>query len=107
MGSPYTLIGIEKNFLSLIFTHVIHICIRLIHNCELGHNVIVPIHSRLQYSQHYGGFLERIANRSYPTHCHTFYLEMWNFFRTFIGWEGGKRLTVTTQFNFLRDCITP
>jgi len=65
----------------------------------------VPKHLVLQYSQRYGGFLERIANDCSVTHCHTFYLEMWNFFRTFIGWEGGKRLTRETQFDFLRDCI--
>ena len=32
-------------------------------------------------------------------------LEMWIFFRTFIGWVGGVRWTGTTQFAFLRDCI--
>ena len=105
--SHYTFVCIEKNLHSLIFTHVIHICIRLIHNCELGHYVIVPKHSALQYSQRIGGFLERIANRSHRTHCHTFYLEMWIFCCTFRVRRAGYALSRETQFDFLRDCITP
>ena len=62
-------------------------------------------HSGLQSSQRIGGFLDDIANRSNRTNCHRFYLEMWIFFRTFIGWVGGVRWTGTTQFAFLRDCI--
>lgn len=99
---------IKKFSIAYFYTRYSHLYTTYPHSYPhlwIGHNVIVPIHSGLQYPQRIGGFLERIANRSHRTHCHTFYLEMWIFFRTFIGWVGGVRLTVTTQFAFLRDCI--
>jgi hypothetical protein len=73
IGKAYTDLLPHKKIFYRLF---LHICIHVIHICKLGHNVIVPNSSRLQYSQRIGGFLERIANLHGVTHCHTFYLEM-------------------------------
>jgi hypothetical protein len=73
IGKAYTDLLPHKKIFYRLF---LHICIHVIHICKLGHNVIVPKHSGLQYFQWDGGFLERIANLFNRTHCHTFYLEM-------------------------------
>ena len=100
----------KKFTLAYFYTRYSHLYTTYPHSYThlwIGHYVIVPKRSGLQWYQRIGEFLDDNANRSHRTHCHTFYLEMWIFFRTFIGWVGGVRWTVTTQFAFLRDCITP